>query len=47
MMATTKPWTVEELEQTFLDGQHELIDGELIPMPPSGDRASTQRHGRR
>lgn len=40
-MATTRLWTVEELERASLDGRHELIDGALVEMTPSGDRAST------
>ena len=40
-MTSTKLWTVEELERTALDGRYELIDGALVEMPPSGDRAST------
>lgn len=43
MATTTAPrrMTVEELEQTPLEGRYELIDGELIEMAPSGDRASS------
>jgi Uma2 family endonuclease len=43
-MATTtasRRMTVEELEQTPLEGRYELIDGELVEMSPSGDRASS------
>ena len=40
-MATTKLWTVEELEREGPpDGRWELIDGELVEMTPSGGRAS-------
>jgi len=35
-MATTKLWTIEELERTSLDGRYELIDGELMEMAPAG-----------
>lgn len=39
-MATTKLWTVEELEHAPPDGRYELIDGELVEMTPSGRRAA-------
>ena len=40
-MATTKLWTVEELEREGPpDGRWELIDGELVEMTPSGGDAS-------
>jgi Uma2 family endonuclease len=40
-MATTKLWTVEELEREGApEGRWELIDGELVEMSPSGGRAS-------
>jgi Uma2 family endonuclease len=40
-MATTKPWTVEELERDPPEGRWELVDGELVEMAPSGGEAST------
>lgn len=41
-MATTRPRTVEDLERDGVpEGRWELIDGELVEMSPSGDRAST------
>jgi Uma2 family endonuclease len=41
-MATTKLWTVEELEREGVpEGRWELIDGELVQMPPTCDRASS------
>ena len=39
-MATTKLWTVAELERTSLAGRFELIDGEMVEMAPSGGDAS-------
>lgn len=40
-MATTKLWTVEDLEREGTpEGRWELIDGELVEMNPSGGRAS-------
>ena len=37
-MATTRLMTIEDLEMLPDDGQHyELIDGELITMPPTGE----------
>lgn len=40
-MATTKRWTVEDLERDGPpEGRWELIDGELVEMAPSGGRAS-------
>ena len=40
-MATTKLWTVEELERDGPpEGRWELIDGELVEMSPSGRTAS-------
>ena len=42
-MATTRLWTVEELEREGApsDGLWELIDGELIELTPSGGEASS------
>ena len=40
-MATTKLMTVEEFEQLALDGRYELIDGEVVEMPPSGGVSSS------
>lgn len=40
-MATTRLWTVEELERAGpTEGRWELIDGELVEMSPSGGLAS-------
>jgi Uma2 family endonuclease len=40
-MATTRLWTVEELEREGApEGRWELIDGELVEMSPSGRRAT-------
>jgi Uma2 family endonuclease len=40
-MATTKLWTIEELEREGPpEGRWELIDGELVEMSPSGPLAS-------
>jgi len=40
-MATTKVWTVEELERDGApEGRWELVDGELVEMAPSGRRAT-------
>ncbi len=40
-MATTKLWTVEQLEREGPpDGRWELIDGELVEMSPAGRAAS-------
>lgn len=40
-MATTKLWTVEELERVGVpEGRWELVDGELVEMAPSGGDAS-------
>lgn len=39
-MVTTKRLTVEDFEQTSLEGRYELIDGELVEMPDSGGVAS-------
>jgi Uma2 family endonuclease len=37
-MATTRLMTIEDLERLPDDGQHyELIDGELLTMPPTGE----------
>jgi Uma2 family endonuclease len=35
-MATTRLFTIEDIEQNPPDGEWELIDGELVPMTPSG-----------
>jgi Uma2 family endonuclease len=40
-MATTKLWTIEELERDPPEGRWELVDGELVEMAPSGGEAST------
>jgi Uma2 family endonuclease len=41
-MATTRQWTVEALEQSEAPaGRYELINGELVEMCPSGDKASS------
>jgi Uma2 family endonuclease len=40
-MATTRLYTVDELEQSPPDGEWELIDGELVPVNPSGFAASS------
>lgn len=41
-MVITKTWTVEELERPGApDGRYELIDGEIVPMCPKGDKASS------
>jgi Uma2 family endonuclease len=40
-MATTKLWTIEELETGQApEGRWELIEGELVEMPPSSRRSS-------
>jgi Uma2 family endonuclease len=39
-MATTRPFTVEELEQSPPEGEWELIDGELVPVNPTSFRSS-------
>lgn len=41
MVSTARPITIDELEHVgALDGQWEVIDGELIPMPPAGGESS-------
>jgi Uma2 family endonuclease len=41
-MATTRLWTAEDLEREGApEGRYELIDGELVEMPPSGGEASS------
>ena len=47
-MATTRLYTVEDLEQSPPDGEWELIDGELVPVSPASLRSATttQRIGR-
>lgn len=43
MTTTTRPLTAEDLLHLPEDGaRHELVRGQLIPMPPAGNR-----HGRR
>lgn len=39
-MATTRLFTIEELEQSPPEGEWELIDGELVPVNPSGFASS-------
>jgi Uma2 family endonuclease len=48
MMATTRLYTVEDVEQSPPEGEWELIDGELVPVSPASLRsaAATQRIGR-
>jgi len=41
MVATTKRWTIEELEQPGApDGHYELIDGEIVPVSPTSSTSS-------
>ncbi|MFN8590332.1 MAG: Uma2 family endonuclease [Thermomicrobiales bacterium] len=40
-MATTRTYTIEELETDPPEGEWELIDGALIPMVPSGFESSS------
>ena len=40
-MATTHLFTIVELEQSPPSGEWELIDGELVPMPPSSFESSS------
>lgn len=43
-MATTRLFTVEELEQSPPEGEWELIDGELIPVNPTSFKFTTMAH---
>ena len=43
-MATTRLFTVEDIEQNPPDGEWELIDGELVPVTPSGLESSSLGH---
>ena len=43
-MATTRLFTVEDIEQDPPEGEWELIDGELVPMTPSGPDSSSLGH---
>jgi Uma2 family endonuclease len=43
-MATTRLYTVEDVEQDPPEGDWELIDGELVPMTPSGLDSSSLGH---
>ncbi|MCC7023490.1 MAG: Uma2 family endonuclease [Thermomicrobiales bacterium] len=43
-MATTRLFTVDELEQSSPEGEWELIDGELAPVNPSGFASSRMAH---
>ena len=40
-MATTRLFTVEDIEQAPPEGEWELIDGELVPVTPSGLESSS------
>jgi Uma2 family endonuclease len=40
-MATTRLYTVEDVEQSPPDGEWELIDGELVPMSPASFESSS------
>lgn len=40
-MATTRVYTIEDVERSPPEGEWELIDGELVPMTPSGLEASS------
>ena len=44
-MATTRLYTVEDVEKSPPEGEWELIDGELVEVSPSGGPAS--RYGGR
>jgi Uma2 family endonuclease len=43
-MATTRLFTVEDVEQDPPEGEWELIDGELVPVTPSGFESSSLGH---
>lgn len=43
-MATTRLFTVHDLEHSPPEGEWELIDGELVPMTPSGLESSSLGH---
>ena len=43
-MATTRLFTVEDVERAPPEGEWELIDGELVPVPPSGLESSSLGH---
>jgi Uma2 family endonuclease len=43
-MATTRLFTVEDIEQDPPEGQWELVDGELVPVTPSGLESSGLGH---
>lgn len=43
-MATTRLYTVEDVEQDPPEGEWELIDGELVPVTPSGLESSSLGH---
>jgi Uma2 family endonuclease len=43
-MATTRLFTVEELEHSPPEGEWELIDGELVPVTPAGFESSSLGH---
>lgn len=43
-MATTRLYTVEDVEQSPPEGEWELIDGELVPVSPASWRSNTTTH---
>jgi Uma2 family endonuclease len=43
-MATTRLYTVEDVEQSPPEGEWELIDGELVPVSPVSWRSNTTTH---
>jgi Uma2 family endonuclease len=43
-MATTRLYTVQDIEQAPPDGEWELIDGELVEVTPSGMESSRLAH---
>jgi Uma2 family endonuclease len=43
-MATTHLFTIADVEHSPPDGDWELIDGELVPMPPSSFESSSLGH---
>lgn len=43
-MATTRLYTIEDVELSPPEGEWELIDGELVPMTPAGLESSSLGH---
>ena len=43
-MATTRLFTLEDVEQAPPDGEWELVDGELVPVTSSGFETSSLGH---